>query len=91
MTFIDRPRRRLDLRLKSPAQLALLALGLWLFGAVVHPLAVLAPLGVILLVVAGVAYVLRPKRNTMYWRGRRIDLDDLPTAGRELYHLLFRH
>ena len=74
----SRPRRRLDLRLESPGQLAVVAIVLWLVGAVLHPLALLAPLGLVLLLVAGTAYLLRPRSHTMYWRGRQIDLDDGP-------------
>ncbi|MBV8715746.1 MAG: hypothetical protein JO020_23345 [Chloroflexi bacterium] len=77
-------------RFESPGQLALVAVVIWLIGALFHPLAVLAPIGVVLLVVAGVAYVLRPKNQSMYWRGRRIDLDQGHGAGAQLYHALFK-
>lgn len=77
-------------RFQSPAQLALVAVALWLVGALVHPLGLLAPIGIILLLIAGAAYVLRPKSQTMYWRGRRIDLDDGHGAGRQLYHVFFK-
>lgn len=77
-------------RFDSPGQLALVAIGLWLIGAFFHPLALLAPIGVLLLLLAGLAYVLRPKAQTMYWRGRRIDLNDGGGAGHQLYHLFFR-
>lgn len=77
-------------RFDSPGQLALVAIGIWLIGALFHPLALLAPVGVILLLLAGVAYLLRPKSQTMYWRGRRIDLDDGRGAGRQLYHTFFK-
>ncbi len=80
----------MDFRLNSPGQLALIAIIMWLLGVVIHPLAVLSPLGLILLLVAGAAYLLRPKTHSMYWRGRRIDLDEDRSAGRQLYHLLFR-
>jgi hypothetical protein len=84
-------RRQTDLRLQSPGQLALVALGVWLAGVVIHPLAVLAPIGVLLLVLAGVAYLLRPKTQTMYWRGRRIDLNE-HSAGpaQRLYRQVFK-
>jgi cbb3-type cytochrome oxidase subunit 3 len=83
-------RTSLDLRLDSPGQLALAAVLVWVVGTLVHPLAILAPLGVLLLLVAGIAYLLRPKNQTMYWRGRRIDLDDRSSAGQRVYHMLFR-
>jgi len=86
----SRPQRRTDLRLESPAQLAVAAVAIWLIGAVLHPLAVLAPLGLLLLVLAGLAYLFRLRRHTMYWRGRQIALDDGPRPGRQLYHLFFR-
>jgi hypothetical protein len=85
-----RSRRSLDLRFESPAQMAVIALVLWLVGAVIHPVTILAPLGLALLLVAGVAYLLRPRAHSMYWRGRRIDLDDEPNAFAQLYRLLFR-
>jgi hypothetical protein len=80
----------MDVRLESPAQLAVAAIVIWLIGALVHPLAALAPLGLLLLVLAGLAYLVRPRRHTMYWRGRQIDLDDGPRLGQQLYHLFFR-
>ena len=84
-------RRQTDLRLESPAQLAIVAVVVWLVGVFIHPLAVLAPLGVLLLVLAGLAYVLRPKTQTMYWRGRRIDLNEHPTGpAQRLYRQVFK-
>jgi hypothetical protein len=77
-------------RFESPGQLALLAGGIWLVGALFHPLAILAPIGIVLLLLAGVAYLLRPKGQTMYWRGRRIDLADGRGQGEQLYHVFFR-
>ena len=85
-----RTRRRVDLRLESPGQLALIAVVVWLVGALIHPFAFLAPLGLALLLVAGLAYLLRPRAHTMYWRGRRIDLDDRSGAAERLYRLLFK-
>jgi hypothetical protein len=77
-------------RFESPGQLALVALGIWLLGAIFHPLAVLSAVGLVLLVAAAVAYVLRPKSQSMYWRGRRIDLDERRGAGAQLYHTFFK-
>ena len=82
---------RLDPPFASPRQLALIAILVWLVGAVIHPLAILATIGLVLLLVAGVAYLARPKRHTMNWRGREIDLDDRGGLGEQLYRLLFRH
>jgi hypothetical protein len=84
------PRRRSEPPLESPAQLALIGLVVWLIGAVIHPLAILAPLGLLLLVIAGVAYVVRPRRHSMYWRGREIDLDDDRGPVQGLYRAVFR-
>jgi len=84
------PSRRTDLRLASPAHLAGAAALLWLLGMLVHPLGLLAPLGILLLLVAGIAYLIRPKSQTMYWRGRRIDLDPEPGPTLRLYRLLFK-
>jgi hypothetical protein len=77
-------------RFESPGQLALVAVAMWLIGALFHPLALLAPIGVILLLLAGVAYLLRPKASSMYWRGRRIELDDGRGVGAQLYHTFFK-
>jgi cbb3-type cytochrome oxidase subunit 3 len=81
---------RLDPPLDSPGQLALIAVVVWLIGAVIHPLAILAPLGLFLLLAAGVAYLLRPKRHTMYWRGRQIDLNDDTGPAQRLYRMVFK-
>src|SRR5438270_13923214 len=72
----SRPHGRLDPLLESPGQFALIAIVVWLIGVIIHPLAILAPVGLVLLLVTGAAYLVRPKKHTMYWRGREIDLDD---------------
>ena len=77
-------------RFESPGQLALVAVAIWVVGALFQPLAILAPVGLVLLLIAGVAYLLRPKQQTLYWRGRRIDLNDGRGAGHQLYHTFFR-
>ena len=74
----------------SPGQLALLGIVVWLIGAVFQPLAFLAPVGLILLVVAAGAYVTRPKKRSMYWRGREIELDDDRGLVTQLYRKLFK-
>jgi hypothetical protein len=81
----------MDPPLDSPGQLAVIALVVWLLGSVIHPLAILAPVGLVLLVLAGAAYLVRPKRRTMYWRGREIDLDDARSPVEQLYHMVFKH
>ena len=89
----SRPGRRqprLNARLESPAQLAVIGLVVWLIGAFIHPFAILVPLGLILLLVAGVAYLVRPQVHTMYWRGRQIELDDERSAVALIYRLFFR-
>ena len=64
---------------------------LWLVGSVVHVAAVLAPLGLALVLVAALGWLLRPRSRTTYWRGRPIELtDDSPTLGRRLYAAMFR-
>jgi len=77
--------------LESPAQLAIIGLIVWLAGALIHPFAILAPLGLALVLFAGIAYLLRPRGQTMYWRGRRIDLNDRPGLLDQVYRALFRH
>ena len=71
-------------------QLAIIAVVVWLIGLVFHPLALLVPIGLALLVVAGAAYLVRPKRRSMYWRGREIDLDDAGGTTARLYYMIFR-
>jgi hypothetical protein len=80
-TFIPQPR--------SPAQLAIVGAVLWLAGALIH-LALLAPIGIALLVVAGIGQLIRPQSREMYWRGRRIELDDKPSAAHRVYRAIFR-
>jgi hypothetical protein len=82
--------RRFDPRPASPAQLAVVALAVWLVGAIVPVLHVLGTIGVILLLLAGVGYLIRPRSRTMYWRGRQIDLGDQPGAAQRVYRLLFK-
>lgn len=84
------PQQRVDPRLESPAQLAIIGIIVWLVGALIHPLAFLGTLGLVLLLVALVAYLVRPRSHTMYWRGRQIDLDGRPGLGQELYRRLFK-
>jgi hypothetical protein len=78
-----------DLRPSSPAQLALIGVGLWLAGALVPVLGFLAPVGIILLAVAGITFFLRPRTREMYWRGRRIELGE-PTWGERVYRAIYR-
>ena len=78
------------LRPSSPGQLALIGVGLWLVGALVPLLHALTIVGVALLVVAGLSLFIRPRSRTMYWRGRRIELNDEPTVGQRLYRLIYR-
>jgi hypothetical protein len=82
---------RPDPRIESPAHLAGLAVVLWLAGLLIHPLALLTPVAVVLLVLAGVAYVVRPKSQTMYWRGRRLELDPQLNSAQRLYRRVFKH
>jgi hypothetical protein len=92
MTFsrLSQPATPTHPRFDSPAQLAIVAVVLWVLGAVIHPLALLVPVGIILLVAAGLAYLMRPRPQTMYWRGRRIELNDRQGAGQKLYSTFFR-
>ena len=86
----DRRQTGLDLRIETPAHLAVGAVVLWLAGAFIHALAFLVPLAVVLLVAAGVAYLIRPKRQTMYWRGRQLDLAPEPGPLQQVYRLFFK-
>jgi hypothetical protein len=80
-TFIPQPR--------SPAQLAIVGALLWVAGVLIH-LALLAPIGIALLIVAGIGQLIRPRAREMYWRGRRIELDDKPSAAHRIYRAIFR-
>jgi hypothetical protein len=64
---------------------------LWFLGGFVTALHLLAVLGVALLVVAGLSLLVRPRAQTMYWRGRRIELQSKPTAAERLYRLIYRN
>jgi hypothetical protein len=86
----NRRRGRVQAPLESPAQLALIAVVVWLIGFVFHPLALLVPVGLARLLVAGAAYLVRPKRRTMYWRGRELDLDDNGGTAARLYYTVFK-
>jgi len=78
------------LRPSSPGQLALVGVVLWFLGGFVTALHLLAVVGVALLVVAGLSLLVRPRAQTMYWRGRRIELQSNPTAAERLYRLIYR-
>jgi hypothetical protein len=94
MSMVDRPPRNatgpIDVRPTSPSQLAIVGAVVWLFGALLHPLAFLVPIGLLLLAVAAVGYLIRPRGRTMYWRGRRIDLPGDATPASRLYRAIFR-
>jgi len=83
--------RRFDPRPASPAQLAVAALVIWLVGALVPGVHALATVGLILLVVAGIGYLIRPRSRTMYWRGRLLDLGDRPGPSERIYRAIFKH
>jgi cbb3-type cytochrome oxidase subunit 3 len=81
-----------QLRPATPVHLAAVGALAWLIATAFHPLAVLAPIGLALLLIAAVGWLLRPRTRTTYWRGRPIDLtDDAPTFGHRLYYTVFRH
>jgi hypothetical protein len=61
----------------------------WLVGALVH-IALLAPIGIALVILAGIGQLIRPHSREMYWRGRRIQLDDEPSAAHRIYRAVFR-
>ncbi|MBV9354107.1 MAG: hypothetical protein JO023_01140 [Chloroflexi bacterium] len=86
----SRTSRVADLRPNSPGQLAIVGVIIWLLGVVLHPLAILVPLGLLVLAVAALGFLLRPKSQTMYWRGRRIDLEDKHASRYRLYYAIFR-
>jgi hypothetical protein len=79
-----------DPRPASPAQLAVAALAIWLVGSLIPAIHVIAPLGLILLLVAGAGQLLRPRKRTMYWRQRAIELEDGPRFGSRLYRAVFK-
>ena len=81
----------LDFRPANPGQLAAIGAAAWLIGSLIHVLAVLAPIGLVLLLIAGLAWLVRPRTRTTYWRGRPVELtDDSRTAAHRLYRALFR-
>src|ERR1700716_2038143 len=80
-----------QLRPATPAHLAAVGIFIWLIGVLIHAAGVLVPLGLALVLVAGVGWLVRPRTQTMYWRGRQIELGDTrPTPGHRLYKAVFR-
>lgn len=63
---------------------------MWLVGALIPGLHILAPVGVLLLLLAGVGYLIRPRSRTMYWRGRQLDLGDQPGPAQRVYRAIFK-
>lgn len=82
--------RGFDPRPESPAQLAVAAVVIWLVGALVPVLHILATVGLLVLLVAGIGYLIRPRSRTMYWRGRQLDLGDQPGPGQRIYRTIFK-
>ena len=82
--------RRFDPRPDSPGQLAVAGLVIWLVGALAPMFHVLASVGLILLLVAGIGYLIRPRSRTMYWRGRQLDLGNSPGANQRIYRAIFK-
>jgi hypothetical protein len=82
--------QRFDPRPESPAQLAVAGVVVWLVGALVPALHILANVGIILLLVAGIGYVIRPRSRTMYWRGRQLDLGHQPGTAQRIYRAIFK-
>jgi hypothetical protein len=81
-----------DLRPATPGHLAAIGAAAWLIGSLFSVATVLVPIGLALLVVAGLGWLLRPRTRTVYWRDRPIELtDDAATLGHRLYRALFRH
>ena len=79
-----------DMRPRTPADLAWIGGGLLLAGALFPSLSLLGVAGLVCLAVAALAALSRPHPRSMYWRGRRIDLDDTPASGRTVYRRIFR-
>src|SRR5262245_13417550 len=86
----NRPYRLPDLRPASPAQLAIIGGVMLAAGVLIPALSVLALVGVVALLVAGLTYFVRPRARQMYWRGRRIDVGGEPTWAERLYRLIYR-
>lgn len=91
-----RPARRFpfDPRPSSPAQVALVGVILLVvsyFFRLLGPyngLAFNVALGLLLL--AGVTWFIRPRRRTVVWRERRIDIASELTLPERLYYLIYR-
>jgi hypothetical protein len=80
-----------QLRPATPAHLATFGVVIWLVGTLMHVAGVLAPLGLTLVLVAGLGWLVRPRTHVAYWRGRPIELGDTrPTLGHRVYKALFR-
>ena len=80
-----------QLRPAGPGQLAAIGATAWLLGSVIHALAVLVPIGLVLLLIAAMGWLIRPRTRMTYWRGRPIELsDDSSRVSHRLYHAVFR-
>ena len=84
---------RFDPRPSSPAQVALVGL----IVVVVAYFRLLGPysslafnVGLGLLLLAGITWFIRPRRRTVVWRERRIDLDAELSLLERLYYLIYR-
>lgn len=77
------------LRPRSPGRLALIGVGLVVVGWLIPFLEVLATLGVLALIIAGVTALMRPRPRMTYWRGRRIDLSDSSSLSERVYRAIY--
>jgi hypothetical protein len=83
--------RSLDLRPSTPGHLAAIGGAVWIIGVLFSVAAVLVPIGLALVAVAGLGWLVRPRTRTVYWRQRPIELtDDSDTLGHRFYRAMFR-
>ena len=80
-----------DLRPATPGHLAAIGAAVWAIGALLPFAAVLLPIGLAIMALAGLGWLVRPRTRTVYWRQRPIELtDDSDTLGHRMYRAIFR-
>jgi hypothetical protein len=78
------------MRRLSPLYLGVAGALIALVGLVTPAGWLLVGVGAVLLIAAGLASATRPRTKVMYWRGRRIELTEEPSAARRLNRWLRR-
>jgi hypothetical protein len=63
---------------------------LWIAGFLIPAIGLLALVGVVLTLIAGISYLVRPRTGQHYWRGRPLEVGAPPSVLERLYRLVYR-